>query len=261
MPDSRKSLLIIACGALAREIKALIDGNGFSDVELTCLPANLHSRPQDIPDAVEAAIVQHRGNYINIFVAFADCGTGGALDEVLERNGVKRLSGPHCYATFAGFDAFEQLHDAEPGTLYLTDFLARQFETLMIKGLGIDRNPELEEMYFGNYQRLVYLCQKPDPSLRLKAEAAALRLGLKFMVIETGYGELHTQLQEFQKYGQEDHPLLARHPSASDRQGRTQAGEKTTQRALRASNRSRRDARQANRNRRISRSLETRAVG
>lgn len=164
MPDKRSPLLIIACGALAREIKALIDGNGFLDVELTCLPASLHNHPQEIPAAVEAAIDRHRRKYINIFVAFADCGTGGTLDLVLERTGVKRLSGPHCYATFAGFDAFKQLHDAEPGTLYLTDFLARQFETLMIKGLGIDRNPELEEMYFGNYQRLAYLCQKPAPT-------------------------------------------------------------------------------------------------
>ena len=204
--------LIIACGALAREIVAIIAADRLTHVDLRCLPATLHNRPEKIGDAVRAAIHEARGAYGRIFVAYADCGSGGALDRVLEEEDVERLPGPHCYATFAGQDRFAKLADAEPGTFYLTDFLARQFETLVIEGLGIDRHPELQDAYFQNYRRLVYLAQTDDAELTRKAEAAAARLGLAFERILTGMGELRALIEkaaEESEYGQPDDRLLA----------------------------------------------------
>ncbi len=246
--------LIIACGALAREIIAIIAADRLAHLDLRCLPATLHNRPERIADAVRAAIHEARGTYWRIFVAYADCGTGGALDRVLEEEGVARLPGPHCYATFAGQKRFAELADAEPGTFYLTDFLARQFETLVIEGLGIDRHPELEAVYFRNYRRLVYLAQTDDAELTRKAEAAASRLGLAFERLATGMGELRASIEqaaEESEHGLPDDTLLARHSSPSDCQGRPQDGEAAASRALRASNRPSRHARQAHGHRRL----------
>ena len=182
--------LIIACGALAREMLALIDANGWTHIALECLPAKLHNRPERIPEAVRGKIRERRAAYDTILVAYADCGTGGRLDRVLEEEGVARIGGPHCYSFYAGADAFEALHDEEPGSFYLTDYLARHFDTLIIKGMGLDRYPQLMADYFGNYKRLVYLAQTEDPTLQDKAQRAAERLGLAYEYRFTGYGEL-----------------------------------------------------------------------
>jgi hypothetical protein len=187
--DAARTLLI-ACGALARETLAAIEANGLAHVEVTCLSALLHNRPEKIPEAVRAKIREHRAEFARILVLYADCGTGGELDRVLAEEGVERIGGPHCYAFYAGQDVFAELADAEPGTFYLTDFLTRQFDTLVIEGLGLDRHPELLPMYFGNYKRLVYLAQTDDPDLQSEARAAALRLGLAYEYKFTGLGEL-----------------------------------------------------------------------
>ena len=182
--------LLIACGALARETLAAIEANGLRHVEVTCISALLHNRPERIPEAVRAKIREHRAEYERIMVLYADCGTGGALDQVLAEEGVERIGGPHCYAFYAGQEVFEALADAEPGTFYLTDFLTRQFDTLVIEGLGLDRHPELLSLYFGNYRRLIYLAQTEDPQLQAQAQAAAERLGLAYEYRFTGLGEL-----------------------------------------------------------------------
>ena len=182
--------LLIACGALARETLAAIEANGLRHVEVTCISALLHNRPERIPEAVRAKIREHRAEYERIMVLYADCGTGGALDRVLAEEGVERIGGPHCYAFYAGQQVFDALADAEPGTFYLTDFLTRQFDTLVIEGLGLDRHPELLELYFGNYRRLIYLAQTEDPALQAQARAAAERLGLEYEYRFTGLGEL-----------------------------------------------------------------------
>ena len=189
--------LIIACGALAREIQQLIDINGWIDVDVQCLPADLHNRPDQIPKRVLDKIQSNRDRYADIFVAYADCGTGGLLDGVLEQFGVERLDGTHCYQFYAGSDVFEQLHDAEPGTFYLTDFLARHFDRLIMDELGLNRYPELKQTYFGNYTRLLYLSQTETPELVTKARSAADRLGLEFEHRSTGFGELETGLDQF----------------------------------------------------------------
>jgi len=187
-------VLVVGCGALGRELVALTAG--LPNVEIACLPPDLHNRPGGIPGAVRDRIRRGRANgFDQVFVAYADCGTGGLLDRVLEDEGVERLPGAHCYEFFAGRTAFAEMADDEPATFWLTDFLARNFERLVIRGLGIDRHPELEAVYFGNYRRVVYLSQTDDPELLDLARAAADRLGLDFEHRHTGYGELATSLQ------------------------------------------------------------------
>ncbi len=190
MSEAPPRTLLIACGALAREALAVLEANRLEHVELTCVSALLHNRPQKIPAAVREKIRDARQSYERILVLYGDCGTGGELDRVLAEEGVERIEGPHCYAFYAGLDAFDALAEAEPGTFYLTDFLARQFETLVIEGLGLDRHPELLPDYFGNYTRLLYLAQTDDPDLTAKAEAAAARLGLRYERRRTGLGGL-----------------------------------------------------------------------
>ncbi|HEX6012511.1 MAG TPA: DUF1638 domain-containing protein, partial [Geminicoccaceae bacterium] len=172
--------LLIACGALARETLAVVEASGLSHLDVTCVSALLHNRPERIPEAVRAKIREHRKHYARILVLYGDCGTGGELDRVLAEEGVERIAGPHCYAFYAGQEVFDALADAEPGTFYLTDFLVRQFDTLLIEGLGLDRHPELLPLYFGNYRRLVYLAQTEDAELEQAARAAAERLGLAY---------------------------------------------------------------------------------
>ncbi len=194
MAEGPEPLLVIACGALAREIVALKRLNGWSDMAVECLPPELHNRPERIPGAVQAAIRAARGRYERIFVAYADCGTGGMLDAMLASEGIARLPGAHCYEFFATSAAFAELSNAEPGTFYLTDFLVRHFERLVIQGLGLDRHPELLPEYFRNYRRLVYLVQSADAALSAAARAAAQRLGLAYEERHTGYGELASTL-------------------------------------------------------------------
>lgn len=193
----RPEVLVLACGALAREMLAVIRLNNWRNVTVRCLPAKLHSRPQLIAPAVDAKLHELAGSYERVFVAYADCGTGGELDKVLDLHGVERLPGAHCYGFLTGNDAWQELHDAEPATFYLTDFLARHFDALVIRGLGLDRHPELLPDYFGNYRRLLYLAQTDDDDLRARARAAAERLGLTYEERRTGYGDLVPSLTRF----------------------------------------------------------------
>ena len=195
--------LIIACGALAREIRAVVELNRFAHLDLTCLPASLHNRPERIPEAVRAAIHTARGQYGRIFVAYADCGTGGLLDAVLAEEGVSRLPGAHCYAFYTGVDAFAARGDADMRTFFLTDFLVRQFDTLVIEGLGLDRHPELREAYFGQYTTVAYLAQTHDAALLTAAERAATKLGLAFEHRVVGYGDLTPTIAQFARGGVE----------------------------------------------------------
>ncbi len=189
---SHASTLVIGCGALGRELVELTRRNGLGSIEIRCLPASLHNAPGGIPAAVDAKLreAEAGGRYDRVFVAYGDCGTGGALDRVLEAHGVERLPGAHCYAAYAGLAAFDRLAAEEPGTFYLTDFLARSFDRLVIEGLGLDRHPELLGVYFAGYRRLVYLSQVEDAVLLAMAERAAGCLGLAFEHRPTGYGEL-----------------------------------------------------------------------
>lgn len=180
------SLLVIACGAIARELVQLKNANGWDHMEVQCLPAELHNHPQKIPEQVEAKLATERQRFDKVFVAYADCGTGGALDRLLEPLGIDRLPGAHCYEFFAGSQVFGQLADEEPGTFYLTDFLVRHFDRLVIQGLGLDRHPELRDSYFGNYHRLVYLAQSRSDELETRARACAEQLQLEYQFRNTG---------------------------------------------------------------------------
>ena len=182
--------IIIACGALAREVLAVIEGQGLKDIAITCLPAGWHNTPAKIPEGVRAKIRESRGRYGRILVAYGDCGTGGLLDDVLREEGVERIAGPHCYQFFMGTADFQALAEAEPGCFFLTDYLTRHFDRLIIEGLGLDRHPELRDDYFGNYTKLVYLAQTEDPGLQERAQRAAERLGLAYEYRFTAYGEL-----------------------------------------------------------------------
>ncbi len=193
--DERCATLVIACGALAHEIVALRRINNWPHLVVQCLPADLHNHPEKIPAAVRAKIQANRGRFASIFVAYADCGTGGQLDRVLQEEAVERIPGAHCYEFFAGSQVFADMAEAEPGTFYLTDFLLRHFDRLIMRGLGIDKHPELLPLYFGNYRRLVYLAQLEQPGMREAGQQAADRLGLAFEYRFTGYGGLQQSLQ------------------------------------------------------------------
>jgi hypothetical protein len=193
----RPDVLILACGAIAREVLAVIRLNGWEHVDVRCLPARLHSTPEKIAGAVDARLTELAGRYDRVFVAYADCGTAGALDVVLAKHNVERLPGAHCYGFLAGNDAWDAMQEDEPATFYLTDFLARHFEALVVRGLKLDIHPELVPMMFGNYRRLVYLAQTDNAALRERAETAAAYLGLEFEQRRTGYGELQPSLVRF----------------------------------------------------------------
>ncbi len=188
--------LIIACGALAREILAVKDLNGWDHMDLTCLPAIYHVHPEKITDAVEAAVLKHKPKYERIFIAYADCGTGGLLEAKCKELGVEMIEGPHCYSFFEGNAAFAAISEDEFTAFYLTDFLVRQFDAFVIKPMGLDRHPELRDMYFGNYEKLVYQAQTDDPALTAKAKDCAERLGLAFERRFTGYGDLTAALSD-----------------------------------------------------------------
>lgn len=185
-------VLLLACGALAREILALIKSNNWNHLDLHCLPAIYHVNPEKIVPAVQEAVARYRDDYDEIFVVYADCGTGGQLAAACKDLGVAMVAGPHCYSFFEGNEAFA-LKD-EITTFYLTDFLVRQFDAFVWKPLGLDKHPELLSMYFGNYEHLVYQAQTDDPALTDKAKQCADRLGLSFTRRFTGYGDLTTAL-------------------------------------------------------------------
>jgi len=191
---SAEKVRIIACGAIAREVVAVREANGLSHIDLQCLPAIWHAHPEKITPGVEKAIAEARAEgFTRIFVGYADCGTGGLLDRLCEREGVERIAGPHCYSFFVGNEAFAAKDD-DVTSFFLTDFLARQFRSFVIEPLGLDRYPQLKEMYFGNYTKLVYLSQVEDEALQQKAKEAADYLGLAYEYRFTGYGDLTGEL-------------------------------------------------------------------
>jgi uncharacterized protein DUF1638 len=198
-PSSRAAsggVLVLACGAIAREVLAVIRLNAWTHVTLRCLPASLHNAPAEIAPRVDGALREaEEQGFDHVFVAYGDCGTGGALDAVLDRRGAQRLDGAHCYAFFTGVDAFAAMHETDPASFYFTDFLCRHFDRLVVRALGIDAHPDLLPVYFGNYRRLVYLAQTDDPGLVCRARRAADRLGLQFEVRHTGYGDLASSLE------------------------------------------------------------------
>ena len=187
--------LIIACGALVREIRDVLGANRLAAIDIAAIPALYHNRPEKIAPAVADRISAARDQYAHIFVAYAECGTGGELDRVIKDAGAQRLPGNHCYAFFSGVDAFDR-RDDDVTSFFLTDFLVRQFDSLIMKGLGIERHPELRDMYFANYRKVVYLSQIPTPELVEKANQAAQKLGLAFEHRPVGYGDLEATLDQ-----------------------------------------------------------------
>ncbi len=194
MQGKQPRTLLITCGAIAREIVAILKQNKLDFMTVECLPAHLHNTPMQIPEAVRTKIHQSRDKFENIVVMYSDCGTGGKLDAVLEEERVERIAGAHCYEIFTGHDAFAKIMEKEIGSFFLTDFLAQHFERLVWKGMGLDKNPRLVEIYFANYTRLLYLAQTDNPENRQKAEQAAEKLGLRFEICRTGYGGFETFL-------------------------------------------------------------------
>lgn len=188
-------VLLIACGALAREIVDLIERNRWTHFDVQCLPAKWHNTPEKIVPAVREKIREAKARYKSIFVLYGDCGTGGLLDAMLAEECVERIDGPHCYAFFSGNAAFAARAETEFSAFYLTDYLARHFDKLIWQGLGLDRHPELLSAYFGNYTKIVYLAQTRDEELAKKALAAARKLGLNYEYRFTGYGELEDGLK------------------------------------------------------------------
>ena len=192
-----EKVLVIACGMIAREVIAVKEKLGLDHLDLTCLPAELHYYPDRIPPALDAAIAKAKAEgFENVFVGYADCGTGGLIDRVCERHGVARLEGPHCFAAYQGLDAFARVEDDDMTAFYMTDFLCRQFDAFFMKPLGLDRHPELAQDYFGNYEKLVYLAQTDDATLEAVARRAAAMLGLAYEKRLTGYGDLVAALRE-----------------------------------------------------------------
>ena len=190
-PSQDDKLLVIACGMIAREVLAVKQQLGLDHIELTCLPAEFHFYPDRIAPAMEKAIAEARAEgYSHIFVGYGDCGTGGQLDKVIEKHGVKRMEGPHCFAFYQGQEAYRKVADDDMMSFYMTDFLCRQFDAFFMKPLGLDRHPELIPDYFGNYEKLIYLAQTDDPALDRVAEDAARLLGLTYERRATGYGDL-----------------------------------------------------------------------
>jgi hypothetical protein len=193
-------LLVLACGALAGEVAAIVRANSWEHVEVRHLPAELHATPRRIPQAIDEALEEATGSYDRVFVAYADCGTTGAIDAVCERHGAERLPGAHCFAVYAGLAEWDALQEEEPGTFYLTDFFVRNFDSFVGRPLGLDRHPELIGDILGNYRRVVYLAQTDDPALREQAEACTASLGLSFECREAGYGRLAPSLSNFVQF-------------------------------------------------------------
>ncbi|GGA24367.1 DUF1638 domain-containing protein [Neptunicoccus cionae] len=199
--DKPARILVLACGALAREILALFRLNNWDHMDLTCLPAKLHLYPDQITDAVTKAVEKHKDEYAQIFVAYADCGTGGLLQAKCEELGVEMIAGPHCYSFFEGNEAFAEISEDEFTAFYLTDFLVKQFDAFIWKPMGLDRHPELRDMLFGNYTKMIYQAQTNDPALDAKAQACADKLGLPLERRFTGYGDLQTALERVSSKG------------------------------------------------------------
>ena len=192
--EKSDKILVIACGALAKEITALIRINNWNHLQLRYLPAKLHNEPNKIPQNIRNYLENARNKYSRIFIGYADCGTGGQLDILLEEFGVQRLPGAHCYEFFSSTQNFSKIIEEEPGSFFLTDFLLKSFEKLIWQGLKINRHPELLKIYFRHYKRLVYLAQTESKDLQIQAQEIAKRLELNYLYQFTGYGELSKTL-------------------------------------------------------------------
>ncbi len=193
----RPSLRIIACGMIAREVLAVNRQLGFDHIDLKCLPAEFHHHPEKIAPAMDRAITIARSDgFDHVFVGYAECGTGGELDKICEKHGVERIAGPHCFSFYMGNQVFSEADDEYLTTFFITDFLARHFETFFKRPLGLDKHPELLEMYFGNYTSALYLAQTRDPDLEQKAREVADFLGLEYGYRFTGYGDLADAIGE-----------------------------------------------------------------
>ena len=214
-PELPRELLVIACGALAKELEWLRRHHGWQQVDIQCIDAALHNTPALIPARVNALLEQYHDQYAQVFVAYADCGTSGELDEVLNHWQVQRLPGPHCYSVFAGHQRFQALAEAEPGTFYLTDFLVRHFNRLVIQGLKLDIHPQLIPQFFGHYQKAVYLAQQPEYKLIEKAQAAAKWLALPLDIITTGLEPIAAALNDQLIAVQQQAPAHTSHSSQS----------------------------------------------
>jgi hypothetical protein len=190
-------VLLIACGAIARETLAIIRENGWQHLSIQCLPAILHNSPEKITDAVKNAVAENSVGYDKTYILYADCGTGGQLQAACAELGVEMLSGPHCYSFFEGNEIFAKRSEDEFTAFYLTDFLVRQFDAFVIRPLGLDKHPELRDMYFGNYEKLVYQAQTDDPVLDEKAKKCADILGLTYERRKTGFGDLKSSLESW----------------------------------------------------------------
>lgn len=195
--DAVPRVLILACGALARELLDIARLHELQGVTVDCLPASLHNTPTEIPDAVRQRLDAVRHDYDRVLLGYADCGTGGILDDLCAQEGIERLPGAHCYQFFTGRERFDAIHDDDPTAFYLTDYLAKHFTRLIMGGLGIEAHPELRDLYFGNYTKVVYLAQTDDPAIEAKAQEAADLLGLAYERLDTGYGELASSVVEF----------------------------------------------------------------
>lgn len=197
-------VLILACGALAREIRDIARLHELDNVTLECLPASLHMTPDLIAPAVRGRLRRHDGAFARVMLGYADCGTGGHLVDLCaefstDTTTVEMMPGAHCYQFYAGNQTFLDMHDDDPTVFYLTDYLVKHFERLIIGGLGIAEHPGLQDLYFGNYTTMTYLAQTDDPTLDEKARAAADRLGLAFRRVRTGYGELESEILEISR--------------------------------------------------------------
>jgi len=189
-----KKVALLICGALGKEVKAIVDVHGW-DVDVYGVPAMHHFYPKKIVEAVDRRLAELAPRYRQVVVVYGDCGTAGALDPILARYGAVQLSGPHCYEMFAGAD-FARIADERPATFFLTDWLVKNFERAVVRGLGLDRYPELKPVYFHNYTDLLYLAQFADPRLVAKANEIGQYLSLPLEVRHVGFGELETRLAE-----------------------------------------------------------------
>jgi len=187
------TLAVIACGALAGHVRDIATRRGWP-VEVHSLPASLHNRPERIAPAVADMARTLRGRDVRVALAYADCGTYGALDEVCAVVGVDRLRGLHCYDVLGGADRVRTLLEREPGTYLLTDYLVRSFERTVLAALGLDRHPQLWTDYFGHYRRILWLAQARDEALDRRAEAVAARFGLPLRIIDVGTSGLEREL-------------------------------------------------------------------
>jgi hypothetical protein len=186
--------LLIVCGALAREVLAIKEKNNWQ-VDVVAVASLLHNEPDKLPPAILNRITKARDEYQQILVVYGDCGTGGLLDKLLDKEGIERIAGPHCYEMYADGE-FESIMSEAAGTFFLTDYLVQSFDHLVLEGLGLDQHPELREEYFKNYTRVMYLAQKDDAALRDRANWAAQSLGLPLVIKQTGYGNLEKRLKE-----------------------------------------------------------------